>query len=148
MILWTNYATFSNFSVIFGYLKLLLSFWPLPHPVWPKGAIPRLTHTDLFVLIKHAFTTALKHNLIIFLICHTGKTKQDLGTELGLGDIRDSSLIEQESDTVLYIWRDLEAENRSILKIAKNRKRGIINKKIRLIYQQGRLYEEADSGKN
>jgi replicative DNA helicase len=97
---------------------------------------------DVGSVVRSLKLLAIKHNIIVFLICHTMKTKADSDIELGLGDVRDSSLIEQEADLVLYVWRDPNSDNRSILKIAKNRRRGIINKKIRLTFQGGRLYEE------
>lgn len=81
---------------------------------------------------------AVNHKVIVFLIAHTTKTKSD--SELGLGDIRDSSLIEQESDIVLYTWRG-KKDFQSFLKIAKNRPRGIIDKKIELVFEDGRYYE-------
>lgn len=98
---------------------------------------------DIGSVVRTLKLIALKHNLILFLICHTMKTRGDSDVELGLGDVRDSSLIEQEADTVLYVWRDKDYEsNRSWVKIAKNRKKGIINCKTSLIYRHGRLYGE------
>jgi predicted ATP-dependent serine protease len=84
---------------------------------------------------------ALKHGMVIFLICHTKQTKGD--EELGLGSVRDSSFIEQEADTVFYIWRDEEREYHNVLKIAKNRKGGLIGKKISLKYENGRYFEQS-----
>jgi replicative DNA helicase len=85
---------------------------------------------------------ALKHGMVIFLICHTMKTNS-LESELRLGDVRDSSFIEQEADTVVYVWRDKDAENRTAMKIAKNRKGGTIDSIIALRYEGGRYYEES-----
>lgn len=84
---------------------------------------------------------ALKHGMVIFLICHTGKTKDD--EELGLGSVRDSSFIEQEADTVFYTWRDEEREFYNVLKVAKNRKGGLIGKKISLRFESGRYFEQS-----
>jgi len=82
---------------------------------------------------------ALKHKIVMFLVAHMQKTKND--EEPGLGHIRDSSFIEQEADTVLYVWRAKTDRMLTVLKIAKNRKRGMIDEKIytRLI---GGRYEE------
>lgn len=66
---------------------------------------------------------ALKHNLCLFLIAHTEKTKAE--TELDVSNLRDSSFIGQEADNVLMIWRDLKTENEAWLKVVKNRKRGV-----------------------
>jgi replicative DNA helicase len=103
---------------------------------------------DIGSVVRSLKLLAIKHNLILFLICHTMKTRGDGDVELGLGDVRDSSLIEQEADIVLYVWRDAEVDNRSILKIAKNRPTGMINKKIRLVFFGGRLREETDYGED
>lgn len=73
---------------------------------------------------------ALKYNIAFFLLAHTQKTKQD--TELDNDSLRDSSFISQESDNVFFIWRLLNTDNEAILKITKNRRFGIMNKKIRL----------------
>jgi hypothetical protein len=73
------------------------------------------------------------------------KTRDQDG-ELGLGSIRDSSFIEQESDTVLYVWRHPEDKNITVCKIAKNRRRGIIDIKIPLTLNrmENRYYEKSN----
>lgn len=82
---------------------------------------------------------AIKHNIIVFLIAHMTKTRPE--EEPGLGHTRDSSFIEQEADTVLYVWRHNEDKYLTICKVAKNRKRGIIDEKIALCMRDGK-YEE------
>lgn len=84
---------------------------------------------------------ALKYKIVMFLIAHMAKTRND--EEPGLGHIRDSSFVEQEADTVLYVWRPQVDRNKTILKVAKNRKRGIIDKKIFLTLRAGRYVESA-----
>ena len=95
---------------------------------------------DVGAVVRNLKRLAVRHNLIIFLIAHTSKTKPD--AELGLGDTRDSSFIEQEADTVLYVWR-LKTKNESVVKVAKNRKKGIIDEKVTLTFRGGRLYDES-----
>lgn len=87
---------------------------------------------------------AVKNNLIIFLLCHLVKTKQF--NEVSLSDIRDSSLIACEADTVMLIWRvDEQIElNSSIVKIDKQRRTGAINKKTKLVFDLGILKEIGD----
>lgn len=97
---------------------------------------------DIGAICRNLKTIAKEHRLIIFLICHTTKTNPD--KELDLGDARDSSFIEQESDAVLYVWRDKTTENRSIVKVAKNRKRGKIGNIIGLHYENGRYFESME----
>jgi replicative DNA helicase len=90
---------------------------------------------------------ALRHGMVIFLICHTTKTNSQDG-ELSLGDVRDSSFIEQEADTVLYVWRDKEDQTRTVCKLAKNRKGGVIDKRIALRWKEGVYYEESFEREN
>ncbi len=74
---------------------------------------------------------ALKFNIAIFLLAHTEKIKND--GEPDVRSLRDSSFVGQESDNVLFIWRKKDSDNEAILKIAKNRKNGVMNKKIGFI---------------
>ena len=83
---------------------------------------------------------AIKHRIMVFLIAHMMKTRSD--EEPGLGHIRDSSFIEQESDMSLYVWRFRDDKQITVLKIAKNRRRGIIDDKIPLVLINGRYYEK------
>lgn len=54
-------------------------------------------------------TVARKWNVVIFLICHLTKTKLD--TQPTLEDLKGSSSIAQEADTVILLWRELKKEN-------------------------------------
>jgi len=77
---------------------------------------------------------AVKYNIAIVLIAHTSKTKGEKETDsLGLGSVRDSSFIEQESDTVLYVWRGKKPGTAN-LKIAKDRKNGTASQVIWLLH--------------
>lgn len=82
---------------------------------------------------------ALKYNVVIFLIAHMTKTRPD--DEPGLGSVRDSSFIEQEADTVLYVWRLKDDRWVTVVKVAKNRKRGIIDERIGLLLKDGKYVE-------
>lgn len=52
-----------------------------------------------------------------------------------------SSFIEQEADTVLYVWRLKDDRWVTVAKVAKNRKRGIIDEKVGLILKDGKYVE-------
>lgn len=82
---------------------------------------------------------ALRYNVVIFLIAHMVKTRPE--EEPGLGSVRDSSFIEQEADTVLYVWRLKDDRWVTVVKVAKNRKRGIIDEKVGLILKDGKYVE-------
>lgn len=97
---------------------------------------------EIGAVVRELKLMALRHNVVFFLIAHMTKIKFD--TEPELGSIRDSSFIEQEADSVIYIWRKANTPNLSMLKIAKNRKRGLVNQKIELKYENGSLTEMTD----
>lgn len=74
---------------------------------------------------------ALEWNITIVIIAHT--TKINFEKEPDLSDIRDSSFISQEADTVLMIWRLIDKEtkaygNRAILAVLANRRNGKVGK--------------------
>lgn len=46
---------------------------------------------------------------------------KDHNEEPGLGDLRDSGAIEQDANTVVFLWGDAEREERVFCKVAKNR---------------------------
>jgi replicative DNA helicase len=84
---------------------------------------------------------AIEHRIIIFLIAHMQKTKPD--EEPGLGHARDSSFVEQEADSVFYVWRFKEDKKITVCKVAKNRRRGLIDDRLQLVLTNGRYYEKA-----
>jgi replicative DNA helicase len=104
---------------------------------------PRLNlSSQVGVVVRHLKQLAVTHKVVLFLLCHTVKVTAD--EEPGLGFARDSSFVEQEADTVLYVWRDSKDDGKTtILKVAKNRKKGIVNKRIPLTYCDGRYYDKA-----
>lgn len=87
---------------------------------------------------------AVKQGITVFLICHT--TKLCYGKTPALEDIRDSSFISQEADTVLMMWRlkDKETDeysDRAYLAVQANRRNGQTGK-LKLVFRSGRFYEE------
>ena len=87
---------------------------------------------------------AVNNDLIIFLLCHLTKVEPD--QEIGLNQIRDSSFIPQESDSVVIIRR-FNDNNESQIKICKHRRTGHFNYKIKLIKRYGYLWEVTDKDK-
>jgi replicative DNA helicase len=90
---------------------------------------------------------ALAMNLAVFIVCHVGKLNFDI--EPSIYHIRDSSLIAQESDTVLMVWRrkdkdftgastDSLMQGLATIKIEKSRRAGTMGKKI-LIRKEGHI---------
>ena len=86
---------------------------------------------------------ALRHNVAVFLLAHTQKISFD--REPDCNSIRDSSFVAQESDNVIFIWRrPAEHPNQAVIKIAKDRKNGVRDKKITLV-KEGRFLVELES---
>lgn len=72
---------------------------------------------------------ALQRNLVIFLVSHMKKV--DSGKEPDISDMRDSSFVGQEADTVLMVLRDEKKENglthmtnEVVILVRKNRRTG------------------------
>ena len=91
-------------------------------------------------IMRTIVNTAHEFNIHFFLLAHMMKTRSD--KEPSLGDSRDSSFVEQETDNVFYIWRDVKNPRIGILKIEKNRRNGVFSKKIALI-KDGFFFREA-----
>jgi len=86
---------------------------------------------------------ALKWNICIVLIAHT--TKISFEKQPDLADIRDSSFISQEADSVMMIWRMIEKEtktygNKATLALLANRRNGQVGK-LKLELKNNRFYE-------
>ncbi len=91
-------------------------------------------------LIRELKHLAMKHEIVIFLACHTKKLSSD--SEYSAEDMRDSSFIGQESDGVMIVWRTTGVENESRLKLAYHRRIGLIDKKVKLYFVDGELSEK------
>lgn len=88
---------------------------------------------------------AKKWDVVIFLIAHLKKTKMEV--QPSLEDLRDSSFIAQEADTVMMVWRKTERENGKIeignevnVSIQANRRTGKTGN-IQFKFENGRFLE-------
>ncbi len=93
---------------------------------------------------------AKKWGIVIFLIAHLKKTK--LETQPDLEDLRDSSFIAQESDTVLMLWREMKREagqviitNNVNLSVQANRRTGKTGN-VKMLYNDGKFTEHEWKG--
>ncbi len=80
----------------------------------------------------------------IFLVVHNRKVapeKDGTFREPGVGDTRDSSLIEQEGNNTIAIWRSETTDNKACIKVIHNRRFGIMNKRL-FVYKRGSYLEE------
>lgn len=92
-------------------------------------------------VIRRLKTLSVKHNLVIFLLCHTSKGASE-GDNLSYESIRDSSFVSQESDTVFMIKRG--DDNQAKLRVEFHRRTGVFQKIIRLI-KIDNLFQEMES---
>lgn len=92
-------------------------------------------------------TIAKKHNVTLVLIAHLKKTNMVVSPTLE--DLRDSSFIAQEADTVIMMWRksaknedgEMVITNKTLLSIQANRRTGTTGS-VRMIFENGRFKEE------
>ncbi len=90
---------------------------------------------------------AKKWNIVIFLICHLVKTKMDL--QPTLEDLKGSSSIGQESDTVILLWRETTRQDGEVVitnnvnvSVQANRRTGKTGN-VKLVYSNGKFLEGA-----
>lgn len=91
---------------------------------------------------------AKQWNVLIFLIAHLKKTKLDTAPDLE--DLRDSSFIAQEADTVIMLWRKTKREqgevvisNETVVSVQANRRTGKTGN-ITLVFDNGRFIEKSE----
>jgi hypothetical protein len=89
---------------------------------------------EIGAVMRSIKKVAIMNRIAFFLVAHVAKV--DRSRELQAGDTRDSSFVEQEADIVMYVWRDKNKEDTSIVKITKNRKRGKVNIKAVLHFNE------------
>lgn len=97
-------------------------------------------------LVKACKKMALTFNIVVFLLHHMKKLKIDAGEEITSESLRDSSMVAQTADTVMFVWRDPDIivnPNKSYLKITENRRYGIMNQIISM-RKQGNYLEEIE----
>ena len=89
---------------------------------------------------------AKKWNICIFLICHLSKV--NMGENPALEDLKGSSSIAQEADTVILLWRETKRENgervitnNTNISIQANRRAGTTGN-IKMVFNQGHYLEE------
>lgn len=89
---------------------------------------------------------AKKWNVCIFIICHLVKTKMD--TQPTMEDLKGSSSIGQEADTVILLWREMKREkgeviitNNVICSVQANRRHGSTGN-VTMTYDNGKFIEQ------
>lgn len=101
--------------------------------------------TRIGMVMRELKTIAKNHNVIIVLVAHLKKTNQVISPTLE--DLRDSSFIAQEADTVIMMWRQAMKENNqmiitnnTILSVQANRRTGSTGN-VKMTFKDGRYHE-------
>ena len=88
---------------------------------------------------------AKKWNVCIFIICHLSKARMD--TQPTLEDLKGSSSIGQEADTVILLWREMRRVNGQVeitdnvnISIQANRRTGKTGN-VKMVYRNGKFLE-------
>lgn len=89
---------------------------------------------------------AKKWNVIIFIICHLTKTRMD--TQPTLEDLKGSSSIGQEADTVILLWRESKRHKGEMvitdnvnISVQANRRTGKTGN-VKMVYENGHFIEK------
>lgn len=99
--------------------------------------------------IGHAMRTlkglAKKWNIVIFIICHLAKAKMDF--QPTMEDLKGSSSIGQEADTVILLWREMRKEHGQVIisnnvnvSVQANRRTGKTGN-VKMVYEDGKFIE-------
>jgi len=102
----------------------------------------RIKNTSLEIgnVIRKLKLFAVQNNFVIVLLCHT--TKLNDGEDLSFQNIRDSSLIAQESDCVIMVRRTpKDGEDTAKARVEFHRRTGVLEKYVGLVKVNGLLKE-------
>lgn len=103
--------------------------------------------TQIGLTMRTLKSLAKKWNVVIVLIAHLKKTRVD--TQPNLEDLRDSSFIAQEADTVLLLWRkternfdgEIEVSDEVTVSLQANRRTGKTGN-VQMIFTNGHFTEK------
>lgn len=97
------------------------------------------TSLEIGTVIRKLKGLCIENEFVIFLLCHTKKGKDE---NLSYDSIRDSSLVAQESDSVILIRRTPKInEDSAECRVEFHRRTGVMEKGFRMIKKNGLLYE-------
>lgn len=103
-------------------------------------------HLNIAKTMRDLKGIAKKWNIVIFIICHLQKTKMDV--QPTTEDLRGSSSIAQEADTVILLWREAKREMGQVvitdnvnISVQANRRFGKTGN-VKMVYREGHFTEE------
>lgn len=88
------------------------------------------TSIEIGRVMRWLKTAAMRHGIAIFLLAHVGKLGDRKLVDIDNDSLRDSSMVAQESDGVVFVIRNEKDE--AMLKITKARRTGYRNKWVKL----------------
>jgi replicative DNA helicase len=115
------------------------------------------SNTSVYIgqFMRKLVDIAKKHNVLVFLVCHTNK--EVFSRAPNLSDIRDSSFIAQESDAVIFVWRKQKIDNATgeieffrnegKISVQKNRRNGVL-KTMSTLFEGGNFIIDSTGGFN
>jgi len=109
------------------------------HYMFNIAANKQNTSLDIGFIVRTLKTMAVQNNLLIFLLCHTKQTGEDK-KESSYHDLRDSSFIAQESDSVFMMCR-IEKTTQSKLFVEFHRRTGVMREMVPLLKKDNLLQE-------
>lgn len=102
-------------------------------------------HLRIGQAMRELKSLAKKWNVIIFIICHLTKARMD--TQPTLEDLKGSSSIGQEADTVILLWRESKRSKGEMVisdnvnvSVQANRRTGKTGN-VKMVYENGRFIE-------
>jgi replicative DNA helicase len=117
----------------------------IDHLGYITGAVSENRSYEIESTMKHLKSLAKKWDIIIFLLAHLSKSRLDRNPDLE--DLKGSSAIAQEADTVIMLWRKTERVNGEVqitnevtLSIQANRRTGATGN-VHLVFSGGRYLE-------
>lgn len=103
-------------------------------------------HLQIAKTMRELKGLAKKWDILIFTVCHLQKAKMD--TQPTLEDLRGSSSIGQEADTVILLWREMKREDGQVqitnnvnVSVQANRRYGSTGN-VKFVYDNGKFTEQ------
>lgn len=101
------------------------------------------TSLEIGTVIRRLKSIAVENNFVVFLLCHTTKSKTNETPDYSA--IRDSGLIAQESDSVFMVARTPKVSVEAAqMRVEFHRRTGVLERVIPLVKQGGYLIEKID----
>jgi replicative DNA helicase len=140
-----NTLTWIEKKVVEGKVKFNSSLFFIDHLHFIVPFTSDRLDTRIGQAMRELKTIAKNHNVIILLVAHLKKTNMQVSPTLE--DLRDSSFVAQEADTVIMMWRQAMREsgkmvitNNTLISVQANRRTGTTGN-VKLTFKDGHYVE-------